>query len=155
MADEVVVEWPDRYSRRVGADWVPRRGVRAHPRHQVRRARHRRALRTEVGYLGAMGSRRTHDDALEPAARSRSGADELIARVMGPIGLDIGARTPEETAVAICAEIIAAPHGIAAPSLRRGDGPIHQRVSVAQRRPAQRLRRWGGHASRRRPTSAE
>jgi len=44
---------------------------------------------------------------------------------MAPIGLDIGARTPEETAIAVCAEIIAKRTGRAAPSLRDGAGPIH------------------------------
>ncbi|MGO9954994.1 MAG: XdhC family protein, partial [Solirubrobacteraceae bacterium] len=52
---------------------------------------------------------------------------ELAARLMSPIGLDIGARTPEETAIAICAEIIASRTGITVPSLRRGEGPIHPR----------------------------
>jgi xanthine dehydrogenase accessory factor len=51
--------------------------------------------------------------------------DEGLARVMAPIGLDIGARTPEETAVSICAEIIALRTGRLAPSLRNADGPIH------------------------------
>ena len=44
---------------------------------------------------------------------------------MSPIGLDLGARTPEETAISICAEIIATPHRQAAPSLKDSDGPIH------------------------------
>ena len=127
MADEVVVDWPDRYladgRRRPGA---PRRGLRADPRPQVRRARHRRpACGPAVGYLGAMGSRRTH---AERVARLREAGvdDDELARVMAPIGLDIGARTPEETAVSICAEIIALRTGRTAPSLRDGDGAIHK-----------------------------
>ena len=63
----------------------------------------------------------------ERVARLREAGvdDEGLARVMAPIGLDIGARTPEETAVSICAEIIAQRTGRLAPSLRDADGPIH------------------------------
>jgi xanthine dehydrogenase accessory factor len=84
------------------------------------------ALETHVGYLGAMGSRRTNADRV--ARLRESGVDEArLARVMAPIGLDIGARTPEETAISICAEIIASRTGRPAPSLRAIDGPIHPR----------------------------
>jgi xanthine dehydrogenase accessory factor len=83
------------------------------------------ALATEVGYVGAMGSRRTH--ATRVARLLEVGVDEAaLARVMAPIGLDIGGRTPEETAIAICAEIIALRTGrTLVPSLREGTGPIH------------------------------
>ena len=83
------------------------------------------ALGTEVGYLGVMGSRRTHADRVGRLHRAGV-APEGMARVMAPIGLDIGARTPEETAVAIVAEVIALRAGRSAPSLRDGEGPIHQ-----------------------------
>ena len=81
-------------------------------------------VETDVGYLGAMGSRRTHDDRVR-RLKAEGVDDDGLARVLAPIGLDIGARTPEETAVAICAEIIAQRTGRAAPRLSAGDGPIH------------------------------
>jgi xanthine dehydrogenase accessory factor len=83
------------------------------------------ALRTDVGYLGAMGSRRTHATRLE-RLREAGVDDAGLARIMAPIGLDIGGRTPEETAIAICAEIIALRTGrTSVASLRAGEGPIH------------------------------
>jgi xanthine dehydrogenase accessory factor len=71
-----------------------------------------------------MGSRRTHDDRVRRLREAGVG-DDGLSRIMAPIGLDIGARTPEETAIAICAEIIALRTGSHAPSLRDGSGPIH------------------------------
>jgi xanthine dehydrogenase accessory factor len=126
MADEVVVDWPDRYLAKVG-DTLGQRDavcVLTHdPKFDVPAIV--AALATDVGYLGAMGSRRTHADRVSRLAEV--GVDPAgLARVMGPIGLDLGARTPEETAVSICAEIIALRTGRRAPSLRDRDGPIHQ-----------------------------
>ncbi len=73
-----------------------------------------------------MGNRRTH---AERIARLReAGVDDAgLARLMAPIGLDIGSRTPEETALSICAEIIALRTGHQAPSLRDRGGAIHAR----------------------------
>ena len=83
------------------------------------------ALQTDVGYLGAMGSRRTHAARVE-RLREAGVDDAGLARVMAPIGLDIGSRTPEETAIAICAEIIAVRTGrTGVASFRDGTGPIH------------------------------
>ena len=64
------------------------------------------ALRLPVAYVGAMGSRRTHDERLTRLREAGLGQDELV-RLASPIGLDLGARTPEETAVSVAAEIIA------------------------------------------------
>lgn len=133
QADEVIVSWPDRYLGEVGATLRPRDAVCVlthDPKFDVPAIVS--ALGTSVGYLGAMGSRRTTDERTE---RLRAvGVDETsLARIMAPIGLDIGARTPEETAVAICGEIIAFRAGRRPPSLRDQEGPIHRdRVRVTE-----------------------
>ena len=125
MADEVVNEWPDRYLEKFGA--------RLGPRDVVCVLTHDAkfdvpaivgSLATDVGYLGAMGSRQTHARRIE-RLREAGVDDAGLARLMAPIGLDIGARTPEETAISICAEIIATRTGRRAQSLRDSDGPIH------------------------------
>jgi len=125
MADDVVVAWPDKHLAEVGPTLTARDAVCVlthDPKFDVPAITS--ALRTGVGYLGAMGSRRTTLARIE-RLREAGVDDDGIARVMGPIGLDIGARTPEETAVAICAEIIALRTGKVAPSLRDREGPIH------------------------------
>lgn len=125
MADEVVVDWPDRHLADVGGRLGRRDAVcvLTHD-HKFDVPAIVAALATDVGYIGAMGSRRTH---AERVARLREAgvADAGLSRIMAPIGLDIGSRTPEETAVAICAEIIVCRTGKAAPSLRDTEGPIH------------------------------
>ena len=125
MADEVVVDRPERHLAKIGADLGPRDAVCVlthDPKFDVPAIA--AALGTKVGYLGAMGSRRTHADRIERL--EQAGVERAaLERVMAPIGLDIGARTPEETAVSICAEIIAQRTGRAAPSLRDARGPIH------------------------------
>jgi xanthine dehydrogenase accessory factor len=127
-ADEVVAEWPHRFLAR--AD-------RLGPLDAICVLTHDHkfdvpvlvaALDTEVGYLGAMGSRSTHDGRVT-RLRAEGVDPERIRHIMAPIGIDIGARTPEETAVAICAEIIAVRAGVTATSLRDGSGPIHRAAS--------------------------
>jgi xanthine dehydrogenase accessory factor len=124
-ADEVVVEWPHRYLGRVGGSLGPRDAicVLTHD-HKFDVPALVAALGTRVGYLGAMGSRRTHAERTE-RLREEGVGDEGLARIMAPIGIDIGARTPEETAVAILAEIIAVQSATHVPSLRDRTGPIH------------------------------
>ena len=126
MADDVVVAWPDKHLSEVGPGLGPRDAVLVlthDPKFDVPALTS--ALVTAAGYIGAMGSRRTTD---ERNVRLRdAGVDDAgMARIMAPVGLDIGARTPEETAVAICAEIIALRTGREAPSLRERTGPIHR-----------------------------
>ncbi len=126
MADELVVDWPNRYLAKVGPELGPRDAVCVlthDPKFDVPAIV--AALETEVGYLGAMGSRRTHAERIARLEDAGVGRDGL-ARVLAPIGLDIGARTPEETAISICAEIIALRTGRLAPSLRDAEGPIHR-----------------------------
>ena len=72
-----------------------------------------------------MGSRTTHGKRLARLAEAGSHRRRQLDRLMSPTGLDIGARTPEETAISICAEIIATRTGKQAPSLRDTAGPIH------------------------------
>src|SRR5262249_51865500 len=113
-ADEVVVEWPHRYlekQRDAGAlDARTVITVLTHdPKFDVPLLEV--ALRLpEVAYVGAMGSRRTHEDR-ETRLREAGLTDDELARLPSPIGLDLGARTPEETAISIAAEIIAGRSG--------------------------------------------
>lgn len=125
MADEVVVDWPNRLLERIGDELGPRDAVcvLTHD-NKFDVPAITSALETRVGYLGAMGSRRTTDSRNE-RLREVGVTDDELDRVMAPIGLDIGARSPEETAVSICAEIIAHRTGRTAPNLRDGEGAIH------------------------------
>jgi xanthine dehydrogenase accessory factor len=125
MADEVVVDWPNRYLERVGAELGPKDAicVLTHDaKFDVPAIVS--ALATRVGYIGAMGSRRTHERRVERLVEEGVTQDQL-EKIMAPIGLDIGARSPEETAVSIVAEIIATRTGRKAPSLKDSDGSIH------------------------------
>ena len=124
-ADEVVVDWPHRLLEKVGPELGQRDAicVLTHdPKFDVPAVT--AALKTDVGYLGAMGSRRTTEDR-NRRLREEGISDEALRTVLAPIGLDLGARTPEETAISICAEIIALRSGRHAPSLRNTSGDIH------------------------------
>ncbi|HJQ03069.1 MAG TPA: XdhC family protein [Jatrophihabitans sp.] len=131
-ADEVIVQWPHRYlTEAVARGEVDERTVVCllthDPKFDVPLLEI--ALRTPLGYLGAMGSRRTHQDRLARLRELGLTEDEL-ARLHAPIGLDIGARTPEETAVSIAAEIIASRWGGTGAQLRSAEGPIHTEAGM-------------------------
>jgi xanthine dehydrogenase accessory factor len=127
MADEVRVTWPGPMFEERGHQLTSRDAVcilTHDPKFDVPAVQG--ALATQVGYIGVMGSRTTHAKRMERLADVGVTGRGDLDRLMSPIGLDIGARTPEETAISICAEIIARRTGRVAPSLRDGDGPIHQ-----------------------------
>jgi xanthine dehydrogenase accessory factor len=122
-ADEIIVAWPDEFLKTAEVDGRSVITVLTHdPKFDVPVLKE--ALNTPAGYIGAMGSRRTHDN--RTARLKEEGvADEQLARISSPIGLDVGARTPEETAVAIVAEIIALRTGHSGGRLAERSGPIH------------------------------
>jgi xanthine dehydrogenase accessory factor len=122
-ADEVITEWPHRYLSRITVDERTVICVLTHdPKFDVPLLEV--ALRTPAAYIGAMGSRRTHDDRL--ARLREAGLTEAeLARLRSPIGLDLGARTPEETAVAIAAELIQLRWGGTGKPLTITSGRIH------------------------------
>ena len=126
MADEVAVDWPHRIFDRVGASLTARDAVcilTHDTKFDVPAIQG--ALASRAGYIGVMGSRKTHDKRVERLAEVGVTDPADLARLMSPIGLNIGARSPEETAVSICAEIIALRTGRRAPSLRDAEGSIH------------------------------
>lgn len=126
MADEVRVTWPSPVFEERGDSLGPRDAVcilTHDPKFDVPAVQG--ALATRVGYIGVMGSRTTHERRLERLAEAGVSSAAELNRLMSPIGLDLGARTPEETAISICAEIIAKRTGRTASQLRGGSGPIH------------------------------
>lgn len=125
QADRVVVDWPQRLLETVGPELGPRDAVCVLT-HDVRFdiPALMGALATGAGYIGAMGSRRTHEAREERLVEAGATADQLRS-IHAPIGLDLGARTPEETAISICAEIIAGRSGRSAGALSTSRGPIH------------------------------
>jgi xanthine dehydrogenase accessory factor len=122
-ADEVVVDWPHRWLASAPVDSRTVICVLTHdPKFDVPAIQ--AAVRTRAAYIGAMGSRRTHDDRVV-RLKEAGLTDEEIARVHSPIGLDLGARTPEETAISIAAEIVQERWGGTGSRLTATDGPIH------------------------------
>ncbi|MEV0735057.1 XdhC family protein [Streptomyces sp. NPDC050549] len=130
-ADDIVVDWPHRYLH----------GTRTDERTVVCVLTHdakfdvpllEAALRLPAAYIGAMGSRRTHEDR-DRRLREIGLTDAELTRLHSPIGLDLGARTPEETALSIAAEIVAARHGGTGLPLSESHTPIHHDDIEARR----------------------
>ncbi|MDI2131484.1 XdhC family protein [Yinghuangia seranimata] len=122
-ADEVVVDWPHRYLDSIEVDGRTVLCVLTHDA-KFDIPLLERALRLPVAYVGAMGSRRTHESRLQKL-RDVGMTEVELSRLRSPIGLDIGARTPEETAIAVAAEIVAHRRGGSGVPLSTTAGPIH------------------------------
>ncbi|MPZ65770.1 MAG: XshC-Cox1 family protein [Pseudonocardiaceae bacterium] len=134
-ADEVIVDWPHRYlAAEAEAGRIDSRTVVTvlthDPKFDVPVLQE--ALRRDLAYVGAMGSRRTHEDRLE-RLREVGMTSEELATLHSPIGLDLGARTPEETAVSIAAELIQLLWGGRGSRLSDGEGPIHAAAPMVAR----------------------
>lgn len=132
-ASDVIVDWPHRYlaserdAGRIDAQTAV--VVLTHdPKFDVPLIEVAARL-PHIGYLGAMGSRRTHAERVR-RLREVGLSDLEIERVHSPIGLDLGARTPEQTAVSIVAEIIASQHGGTGSPLSEMEGPIHRQAEA-------------------------
>jgi xanthine dehydrogenase accessory factor len=122
-ADEVVVDWPHRY---LDATEIDSRTVLCVLTHDAKFdvPLLQRALKLPVAYVGAMGSRRTHEDRTR-RLREAGVTEHELARLRSPIGLDLGARTPEETALSIVAEFVADRYGGSGLTLTGTRAPIH------------------------------
>ncbi|MBU4617567.1 XdhC family protein [Rhodococcus sp. GG48] len=123
-ADEVVVMWPHRFLETAPVDAHTVMAVLTHDE-KFDVPLLERALRSDASYVGAMGSRATHERRVA-LLRERGLTDDELSRLHSPIGLDLGARTPEETAVSILAEMMKVARSATALELRDLDGPIHR-----------------------------
>jgi xanthine dehydrogenase accessory factor len=127
-AHEVLHEWPHDYLARTPIDARTAICVLTHdPRFDVPALTI--ALRSPAGYVGAMGSRRTHDDRAR-RLREAGVTDAEAERLRSPIGLALGGRTPEETALSILAEIVMVRSGGRGEALRDATGPVHPALST-------------------------
>ncbi|MFJ8007624.1 XdhC family protein [Streptomyces fagopyri] len=130
-ADDIVVDWPHRYLRRTGTDERTVLCVLTHDaKFDVPLLEE--ALRRPAAFVGAMGSRRTHEDR-QRRLREAGLTERELSRLRSPIGLDLGARTPEETALSIAAEIVAAREGGTGAPLTGSRTPIHRDGDGVQR----------------------
>ncbi|MET9381671.1 XdhC/CoxI family protein [Streptomyces sp. NPDC002928] len=125
---EVVVDWPHRYLRGTDTDERTAICVLTHdPKFDVPLLEE--ALRRPAAYIGAMGSRRTHDDRMKRLVEAGLTEREL-SRLRSPVGLDLGARTPEEVAVSVAAEIVAVRWGGSGAPLTTTAGAVHPPASL-------------------------
>jgi xanthine dehydrogenase accessory factor len=144
-ADEVIVQWPHRYLATTPVDAHTAICVLTHDAKFDVPALVE-ALRSEAGYIGALGSRRTCADR---TARLREAGvdDDQLARLHSPIGLDLGGSTPQEVALSICAEIVAAMRGGSGRPLRELEGALHRQRAAGATSPQPELTGPGSERS--------
>ena len=123
-ADELLVSWPDVAYPELALEAADHLVVLTHDP-KIDDPAIALALQAGVGYVGALGSRRTQEQRNQRLREEAGCAPEQVDRIHGPVGLDIGAHTPAETAVAILAEIIAYRSGRGGQRLRDTTGSIH------------------------------
>jgi xanthine dehydrogenase accessory factor len=121
-ADEVLLEWPDEALAHLEIDDATYIVLLTHDP-KIDEPTLASALKTQAAYIGAIGSRKTHAARFERMVRWGVTAEQL-QQVYAPIGLDLGGRTPEETALSIIAEVVAVKNGRTGASLRATAGPI-------------------------------
>jgi xanthine dehydrogenase accessory factor len=135
-ADQIVVKWPEQGYDEIGLRPEDHIAVLTHDP-KLDDPAISGALRRGVGYVGALGSRRTQEKRRE-RLRESGISDEQLERISGPIGLDLGAHTPEETAISILAEIVAVRAGREGGRLRDAKGRIHVVDEAAEATAAER-----------------
>ncbi len=125
QADEVVADWPNRLIDKVGHSLNAQDAIciLTHD-NKFDVPAVLASLKTKVGYIGVMGSRRTHEDRLT-RLKENGVSEQEITRLRSPIGMDLGARTPEETAISVVSEIIALRTKRPMHALKDTVGPIH------------------------------
>jgi xanthine dehydrogenase accessory factor len=128
-ADEVIREWPATFLARTDVDERTVICVLSHDE-KTDIPLLIDALRMPVAFVGAMGSRRTHDRRIQRLTEAGVTPQQL-SRLHSPIGLDVGASTPQETAISILAEVLAARTGSSGAPLRDTRGPIHALEALA------------------------
>jgi xanthine dehydrogenase accessory factor len=124
-ADQVLLEWPDEALAHLRVDNATYLVLLTHDP-KIDEPTLAAALKTDARYIGAIGSRKTHLERFERMAKWGVSA-EALRRVYAPIGLDLGGRSPEETALSIIAEVVAVKNRRSGASLREGGGPISAR----------------------------
>ncbi len=136
-ADEILLEWPDEALSHLDVDGATYLVLLTHDP-KIDEPTLASALKTEAAYIGAIGSRKTHAARFERMAKWGITAERL-QRVYAPIGLDLGGRTPEETALSVIAEVVAVKNGRSGASLRSIGGPIGQPAELP-------VKAWGASA---------